>query len=248
MELNYIDKKEELDRIKDFFQDIRFYMGKSVLDGMMGQAYVDDFTNPKFAILMVRQYCFMSGNIEEKILKNLIDTNLKDKILIPSDNIKEMIEKIYKDKVIKGERYSIKKNPKFNINILKEYAQNISSEFIVKEIDLSLALRIKKENYINITDDYENYGIGYCCLYNDKIIGVASSNIFYKDGIEVNIKVSEEYRRRGTATALASKLILKCLNENKKISWDASNMNSVGLAAKLGFEYDSKYNIYKFVD
>ena len=248
MELNCIDKKEVLDRIKDFFQDIRFYMGKSVLDGMMGQAYVDDFTNPKFAILIVRQYCFMSGYIKEKDLKNLIDTNLKDKILIPSNNIKEMIEKIYKDKVIKGERYSIKKNPKFNIDKLKEYVKNVPNEFIVKEIDLSLALRIKRENYINITDDYENYGIGYCCLYNDKIIGVASSNIFYRDGIEVNIKISEEYRRRGLATALASKLILKCLNENKKVSWDASNMNSVALATKLGFEYDSKYNIYKFAD
>ena len=45
MKLNCIDKKEELDRTKDFFQDIRFYMGKSVLDGMMGQAYVDDFIN-----------------------------------------------------------------------------------------------------------------------------------------------------------------------------------------------------------
>lgn len=82
-------------------------------------------------------------------------------------------------------------------------------------------------------------------FYN-KIIGVASSNIFYKDGIEVNIKVEEQYRREGIATAMASKLILECLEQNKKISWDAANMNSVGLAQKLGFKYDSTYHFYSF--
>ena len=32
-----------------------------------------------------------------------------------------------------------------------------------------------------------------------------------------------------------------------KISWDATNTNSVGLAQKLGFEYDSTYNTYNFI-
>ena len=81
-------------------------------------------------------------------------------------------------------------------------------------------------------------------MYNNEIIGVASSNIFYKDWIEVNIGVKENYRRRGIATAMAANLILECLRENKKISWDADNMNSVRLAQKLGFEYDSTYDIY----
>lgn len=110
-----------------------------------------------------------------------------------------------------------------------------------------IAEKIKEEKFINITDNYDKNGVGYCCIYNNEIIGVASSNIFYKDGIEVNIKVKDEYRRRGIATALASKLILKCLEENKKISWDAANLWSVGLAKKLGFEYYSTYNIYKFI-
>ena len=46
---------------------------------------------------------------------------------------------------------------------------------------------------------------------------------------------------------MASNLILECLEKNKKISWDAANINSVNLAKKLGFEYDSTYNIYSFL-
>lgn len=91
------------------FDDIRFHMGLSVLDGKMGKAFVDNIENPKFAIL----------------IKNA-----------------------------------------------KEY------EF--KIINQEIANRIKQEQFMNITDNYAENGIGYCCFYNNQIIGVASSNIIYK--------------------------------------------------------------------
>ena len=129
--------------------------------------------------------------------------------------------------------------------ILNKYIDNSSTlDYKFVRIDQKIADRIKKENFINITDDYKENGIGYCCIYDNDIIGVASSNIIYNDGIEVNVKVQDNFRRKGIATILASKLILECIKENKTISWDAANLNSVGLATKLGFEYDSPYDTY----
>ncbi len=240
-------ENKNLEKLKNLFIDIRFYMGHSVLDGTMGEAYADNISNPNFAILIVRKYCFMSGNIGKENLHKLIDNKLKQYIIIPSDSLKNIIEEIFKDNINKLERYSIKKNPLFDKQKLQEYIEKAPKEYPIQEIDKNTAEKIKEEKFINITDNYKKNGVGYCCIYNNEIIGVASSNIFYKDGIEVNIKVKDEYRRRGIATALASKLILKCLEENKKISWDAANLWSVGLAKKLGFEYDSTYNIYKFI-
>lgn len=238
---------KDLKKLINLFKDIRFYMGHSVLDGMMGEAYTDNISNPKFAILIVRKYCFISGNIEKENLYKLINNKLKQYIIIPSDNLKSVIEEIFKGNINKCERHSIKKNPVFDNRKLQEYINKVPKEYNIQSIDKKIAYRIKEEKFINITDNYEKNGVGYCCTYNNEIIGVASSNIFYKDGIEVNIKVKDEYRRKGIATALASKLILKCSEENKKISWDAANLWSVGLAEKLGFEYDSTYNIYKFI-
>lgn len=240
-------ENKDLEKLRNLFKDIRFYMGNSVLDGMMGEAYTDNISNPKFAILIVRKYCFMSGNIGKENLYKLIDSKLKQYIIIPSDSLKTIIEEIFKYNINKLERYSIKKNPLFDKQKLQEYIEKALKDYKIQEIDKNIAEKIKEEKFINITDNYEKNGVGYCCIYNNEIIGAASSNIFYKDGIEVNIKVEDEYRRRGIATALASKLILKCLEENKKISWDAANLWSVGLAEKLGFEYDSTYNIYKFI-
>lgn len=240
-------ENRDLGKLKSLFKEIRFYMGHSVLDGVMGEAYTDNISNPKFAILIVRKYCFMSGNIERENLYKLVNSKLKQYILIPSDSLKSVMEGIFKDDIKKLERYSIKKTPLFDSKKLQEYVTKVPEEYSIQEIDKNVAERIKEEKFINITDNYEKNGVGYYCIYNNEIIGVASSNIFYKDGIEVNIKVKDEYRRKGIATALASNLILKCLEKNKKVSWDAANLWSVGLAEKLGFEYDSTYNIYKFI-
>lgn len=242
--LSKIYNYTNFDKIKPLFKDIRFFMGNSVLDGVMGKAYVDNTLNPQIAFLVVRSYCFMSGNLSKEKLKDIINDNFKNFILIPSDSLKSKIESIYKDSIIKRQRFSIKKEVKFNENKLKDMVNKIPSKFEIVKINKNLADRIKKEDFINITDDYEKNGIGYCCMYNKEIIGVASSNIFYKDGIEVNIRVKENYRRRGIATAMAANLILECLRENKKISWDAYNINSVKLAEKLGFEFDSAYDTY----
>lgn len=244
--LQKITHNNELKRIEHLFNDIRFFMGRSVLQGLIGEAYVYNICNPKIAFLTVKKYCFISGTLEKEKLKEAIDNNFSKYILIPSDNLGKVIEEIYQDKIIKSERYSMKKDVKFDIIKLEQMAKSLPKEYNLAKIDEFLEKRIKQEHFMNITDDYKNYGIGYCCIYNDEIIGVASSNIFYKDGIEINIRVKEDYRRKGIATAMASKLILECLRENRKVSWDAANINSVGLAEKLGFEYDSTYNIYKF--
>ena len=96
---------ESLNKIKDFFNDIRFFMGKSVLDGMMGNAYVDNISNPSIAFLTVRKYCFISGNIEKEKFKQIIDEQFKSYKLIPSDGLSKELEEIYKDNIIKSYRY-----------------------------------------------------------------------------------------------------------------------------------------------
>ncbi len=242
-----IKSDKELNIVKPFFKNIRFFIGNSVFDGMKGNAYVDNTLNPKLAVLTVNSFCFISGTIEKIKLKNIIDKYFKNYDIIPSDNLAKEIEEIYQDNIIKSYRYSIKKNPHFDILKLEQMANNLDTYFKIIEIDKKMTDRIKKEEFIRITDNYEEDGIGYCCLtVNNELVGVASSNIIYKDGIEVNIKVKEQYRRKKIATAMASKLILECLKQKRKISWDAANTNSVVLAEKLGFKYDSKYNVYSF--
>lgn len=244
--LNKITSKDKLKKIEPLFKDIRFFMGKSVLEGIMGDAYTNNLSNSQFAILVVKSFCFISGSIEKEELKEIFNNNFKEKSIIPSDEICEQIEEIYGNKIIKTQRYSIKKNPTFNTLQLEKMSKDVFPKYKIEKIKGKLIKKVREEGFKITTENYEKNGIGFCCIYNNEIVGSASSNIFYKDGIEVNVRVKEEHRRKGLATAMCANLILECINKNKKISWDAKDMISVKLSEKLGFKYDSTYNRYRF--
>lgn len=240
-----IDDYKQLDNLKYLFKDIRFYMGKSVLDGLMGTAYVENVNKPKFALLLVRSYCFISGKISKELLKKII-WKLRDYKFIPDDSNKQLIEELFKNNITSYNRYAFHKEVNFAKDKLEYYINKLDKKYKIIDINEDMAILLKKIKFINITDNYKEKGIGCCCIYNGKIIGVCSSNIIYNDGIEVNIKVNEQFRRNGIATALASYLILKCLEKNLKVSWDAANLNSVGLAKKLGFKLYGPYTVFSF--
>ena len=238
----------DLKILRPLFNDIRFYMGKSVLDGKQGKAFTDNKKDPGFAYLQNKFYYFISGNITFEQLKKVIYkiTKAGRCLIVPSDNIGKMLESLFQEQFFKKKRYSIKKNTRFDLDKLKTYISNLSSKYELKNIDEHLSERIIAENFKNITDNFTENGIGVCCLYNDELIGVCASNIVYNDGIEVNIRTKEGYQRQGIATAMAAKLILECLARGKNVSWDAANLESLKLAEKLGFEYDSAYDVYVF--
>lgn len=247
MEYIQIKKTKELDNLRPLFADIRFYMGRSVLDGKMGEAYTDFVERPSFAYLLVRRYCFISGDVLDDDLKNLIKTKLKSYLIIPSDKIKLQIQQLFGDRVKRTQRYSMCKNPNFKQEDLNKFTKSLDGALKIKKIDFDITTRIRRLNFITISDDYDKNGIGFCAFNNDDIVGVATSNIIYNDGIEVNIKVAEDYRRKGIATALASRLILECLQINKNVSWDAKTIISVKLAEKLGFKYHSSYDVFELI-
>lgn len=244
---NYLIKvndSEILNNIKYLFEDIRFYMGKSVLDGLMGSAYVDNINHPVFAILIVRSYCFISGKIDKNVLKEIL-LEAKDYQWIPDDANKLIIEDLFHTNINKHNRYSFYKEMNFDINKLERYSNSLPNTYRILDIDEEISNKIKNSRFMKITDNYKENGIGCYCTVNGALIGVCSSNIIYNDGIEINIKVNEKFRREGIATALASTLILKCLNKGLKVSWDAANLNSANLAKKLGFKYYGPYTVFK---
>ena len=240
----------QMNQIEHLFNDIKFYMGKSVLDGLMGEAYTDNLENPTIAYLLVRQYCFINGNSNSVLAKQVLKTIPKTcKRIIANSDWNDIIESTYND-FEKSKRYSLKKEKNiFNKQQLKEFSEILDKEYEIKKIDEEIYKLIKADDedpkQMKITDDYMNKGIGVCCFRDDEIVGICSSNIIYNDGIEINIRVKEGYKHKGIGTAMASKLILMCLEKGIYPSWDAANLTSLELAKKLGYNYDSEYTIYK---
>ncbi len=248
--MEIMSKKEYIE--KNFFKESKFNRGKTAIQGYMGQILIDNDENPSCLIALVGRNCFIDGNgKEEYIEKTLSSLDKCYKVIITNENYFKVIEEFYKNKFQIASRFSTKKNTKFDDKKLRQFLKEKLDFYEVKKIDKKLLeIILKTDSYvtnIETSENYEKYGIGFCAINKEdnKIIGIATSNAVYDDGIEINLKVSEEYRRKKIATVLCSNLILECLERNIHPYWDAFNKNSLQLAEKLGYELDEEYRTYK---
>jgi len=92
--------------------------------------------------------------------------------------------------------------------------------------------------------EYLTHGIGVAAFRNGGMISGASSYIYWKDGIEIELDTREDQRRQGLACACAARLILECLERGIQPSWDAANAQSARLAEKLGFRPAGSYPVW----
>ncbi len=243
--------KNNLNLVNGFFQDIKFYMAKTALEGYMGEVFVDNTEKPEFSFAFVERLCFIDGNPKSELAqKALNEIDECYKVIIANERWFELIEKVYKNNFEISSRYSIKKDTKFNKKLLSEYIEKLDSHYEIKKIDKKMYNIIQKtDSYVTnlgMSEQYEKNGIGFCALNeNGEIIAVITSDGIFNGGIDVNIKVKDTERRKGIATAISAKMILECISRNIYPSWDAANLNSVGLAQKLGYELDQEYRIYK---
>ena len=76
------------------------------------------------------------------------------------------------------------------------------------------------------------------------LISGASSYVYWKDGIEIELDTREDQRRQGLACACAARLMLECLERGILPSWDAASAQSARLAEKLGFRPAGSYPVW----
>lgn len=243
-------EKNKLYLVENLFKEIKFHMAKTATQGYMGEVYVDNLEKVNFSFAMFGKFVYVDGNPNSEFAENALSQINDFRIIIANENWFELIEKVFHSNIEKSVRYSIKKDTKFDKELLKKYVESLDAKYAIQKIDSELYERIQQTDSfvtnLKMSDEYEKYGIGFCAIDREnKIVGLVTSNAIYENSIEINLKVDEAERRKGIATAISSKLILECLEKNIYPSWDAANMNSVNLARKLGYEYDSEYRIYK---
>ena len=250
---------EQLEKIKEvvennFFNGSKYNRARSAIQGYMGKFFVDNYEKPNIAVALIGKNCFIDGNENTNndfIEKTLMLLDNYYKVIIANNKYFDIIEKVFKNKFEIASRFATRKNAKFNAKYLEELKSKKMDFYSVKKIYSNLYEKIKNtDSYvtnIEMSSEYEKNGIGFCAINNEnnEIIGVITSNAVYDDGIEINIKIFEQYRRKGIGSVLSAYLILECLKRNIYPYWDAFNTNSLKLAQKLGYELDEEYRTYK---
>lgn len=246
---------KEIEKIVSIFTGWNETLIWSCLQGYMGTAWVDNVNNPKSAQIVIADFCFLAGEINEELISNKPYEHKSDFIIMVPQNKKwaKSIEQVYNGNFTKVTRFAIKKEPEvFDTRKLEGFVKKRSKVYGIKLIDKAI-FEILKENewssdlcsQFNDFEEYQKKGIGVVILHNGVPVSGASSYTVYRDGIEIQIDTRKDYRRKGLALVCGAKLILMCIEKKLYPSWDAQNKGSVALAEKLGYHLDKEYSAYE---
>lgn len=248
--------KEKMHCLANFHQEKIDVCLCSCIEGKMGRAWVDKNENPTIAIVVVADFCYLlwcitNNNID--VTRDELLEKCKGKIIVSyNSSWNSIMEGFYSNNLNRFNRYSIKKElDVFQKDILNSYIDAINPEFKINRINEPIYFEVLKDDFMadccsnySSLEEFLKHGIGYAIVHNGEIISAASSYSYCEGSIEITIGTKDEYRRKGLALAVASKLILDCIEKNIYPRWDAANLESVELATKLGYHFDKEYEVY----
>ena len=227
-------------KVKHLFEGWKETLIYSCLQKVMGKIFVTDPDSPVSAMAYAGCFAFYTGVPDKELVRHKPDGFV---IMTPqNEKWAECIEDCFPD-AKKITRYAIKKDTRFDKDVLRKLTDRLPQGYELKDIDedvydLCLTDPVTRD-FVSSFESKEKY------LDIGRIVAGASSYTRYKEGIEIEVDTVEEERRKGLATAVSAALILRCLDEGLYPSWDAQNMNSVHLAEKLGYEFDHEYTAYE---
>ncbi len=231
----------------------------SCLQGCMGQAWADSIENPQSARIILADFCYFAGKVNEGLVGNELKNHTRDfMIMVPpldesGESWAQEIEKTFGSHCKRVNRYAIKKEDGiFDKEKLQGIVKGLDPEYELKLMDENIFCQTREQPWaVDFTSqfaDYEEYqrrGLGAAVLLHGELVSGASSYTVYREGIEIEIGTKQEFRRKGLASVCGARLILECMDRGIYPSWDAQNPWSVALAQKLGYHFDRTYPAYE---
>ncbi|MBN1955411.1 MAG: GNAT family N-acetyltransferase [Anaerolineae bacterium] len=222
-----------------------------VVEGQMGQAFVDQLLQPAAFRITVGPFWYFAGQADDPGGRSLLQEFPSYSLLMPSPP--EWIaaaHEVFQERLVPFTRYSFSPHQLAEAHLAGLFDQSPYRDRVVAlDSERVAGLTAQPESFFEIADfdsaaDFLERGIGYAALEGEQVIGVAYSSLVCSRGIEVSIYVEERCRERGVGTALASRLVLDCKRQGMWPNWDAANPESCKLALKLGYRFVEAYEAY----
>ena len=241
-------KGDRLEKAEALFSGWNETVIASCLQGVMGRAYVSD----NAAAAYLGDLSFYAGTPCEELLRFKPNPESSFVIMVPGSNDWEpLLEQIYGERAKKRTRYAICKDTVFDRTQLENLKARLPGSFTMELLGRDVYNYCQENewcrDWVSQFDSYEDFhrrGLGVVVKKDGIPVSGASSYSVYREGIEIQIDTREDHRRQGLAAAAAAGLILECLDRGLYPSWDASNLWSVALAEKLGYQLDHEYDAY----
>jgi hypothetical protein len=242
--------------LSDLFQGYKWnYLPDAILDGYMGEAYVDDADNPQMAVLEAPKLklSILGGDARRPAArKYLEELSVPRIVMFGAEGWEELLREIHGGRLILLPRYAFS-SEKLDGARLYELRSRLPEEYRLERMNIDLAQRLAGEGSEFAADHMVNFdspedfiarGFGFCVLAGEEITSVATTFVICDRGIEIQINTRKNHQRRGLASVVAAQLLIYSLENGLDPNWDAANEVSVGLAKKLGYTPSGTYPMY----
>lgn len=234
------------------------YLPDAILDGYMGEAFVDDEENPHIAVLEAPKLklSIVGGDATHLSARKYIEELPPPKIMIfASEGWEELLREMHGGRLISLPRYAFTSENLDLAHLFKLQSQ-LPEGYRLERMGIGLAQKLASERSEFASDHMLNFdspedfierGFGFCVLDEGEIVSVATTFAICDKGIEIQIDTRRNHRGRGLATVVAARLLTYSLENDLDPNWDAANEASVGLAKKLGYTPRGTYSMYVLV-
>lgn len=200
-------------------------------------------------------FLFLAGDADapewEALLSRLADTGFFYILVSRTQALHERAGRILGQRAAAETRYALKPPEAFDRAHLLQLSQSVPADIELRLFDEDCCYQALSQEWSGdfcsqfaSAEDYLAHGLGTAALKNGELVGGASSYLYCSQGIEVQVDVRADQRRRGIAAACGARLILECLNRGLIPEWDAANEASLRLAQKLGYQPAGSYPVW----
>lgn len=229
-------------------------IARPVLYGGMGIACANRADRPRVCSLSIGDFVMFAGDVSDPAARYLIQTTTTPCYVLPSSpEWLELVRKIHTRERATRERYDLSSSG-LSRDRLERYADSLIPPFRVERFDRRLVdLAAAQEWSLDLVGNFESpedflrNGIGFGVVAYErearKLVAGASSFAVLASSVEFQVDTHPAYRRRGLATAVASRLAIDCIDNDLVPHWDAANETSLKLATKLGFRLTRRYTV-----
>jgi GNAT superfamily N-acetyltransferase len=241
--------------LSHLFRDYQWnYMPDAILDGYIGEAYVDDVEHPHIAVLEVLdlRLKLFGGDSTLPIAHRYIEQLSSGQwLFFGAPGWEALVRKHHCGRLVGFTRYAFTSEG-LDFETLRELKSRLPEDYRLVKVDLETAKQLVDEKSeiaedhfraFESVEDFIARGFGYCILYEDEIVCLATTFLICDKGIEIQIDTRKSHRGKGLATVAGAQLVIHSIENNLDPNWDAANKISARLAKKLGYTPQGKYSI-----
>jgi GNAT superfamily N-acetyltransferase len=221
-----------------------------VIEAQMGTAFVDDLEQPTTFKIQTGPFFYLAGDSGSPAGQEILAGIVPFTLFMPSTpGWLEAARQMYGPRLNLIDRYKFSPE-NLSIERLSDLLKASPYKDGIERIDERFAALVwGQEHFVDLSEydspeDFCHRGIGYILREGERLCGAAYASLVCSRGIEISVFIEEDRRQRGIATALASRLLLWCLQNQMEPHWDAANPESCKLAMKLGYMPAGSYEAH----